>query len=230
MTAERTWDQARWARERDAMRAWFPLSFLSGRPQHDGPVLLWRVLLNPYPQPEEMYMVLADLEADRPVDVSVHGRILHSADCIGQNHVLRGLPWAQHDVQTLPAEPVQVELLYRPPPAHPQVRCVAPAWSTLSHPNHPHFYHPDVVCPLFPPDGDWRWAENTAADYLQFVSLWALKTWVWLATARRGRAVWLGSAHGHSRDDLRPVHPSASCTCGSGLPFGSCCRRSVLVR
>lgn len=228
MARESVDDQAWWARESEFMRAWFPLSFSAMATWGGKPTRIWRVYMNPYPPPEEMYQVLADLEANGGVDLSTHGRVRHADDCVLPDHVLRTVPWDASEVKRIPVEPLLVELAYRRPPGHPRVTCITPAWSKLTLPDHPHFYLPNGICPLFPPDGDWTWSEDTAADYLQNVALWALKTWVWLATGRHGRAIWLGSEQGHSPEDLRIARPNAQCTCGSGLPFDSCCRRRVL--
>jgi len=214
-------DPRRWQREAEEMALWFPMSQWSERVQKGIAVRCWEVIVEPIPLPEELPLILADLDRDGWVEIEPGGRIRHLSRCHAE-HVLR----PGFEGINLTDEAFLIEMTYREPPAQPQARCLVPNWSKLTLPDHAHFYQDsdgDIICPLFPPDGDWQWWKNTAADYLTYVAVWLLKTKVWLAAKDNlGKEAWIGSWADHSLEAILRVYPEQSCPCGSGRKFKQC--------
>ncbi len=212
---------ARWHKEEEQMSRWFPLSQWTQLAQKGTITRRWEAVIEPIPPPEDLPLVIADLDRDGWVDIEPNGKIRHLSGCHAE-HPLR----AGFEGIDLTDEAFLVELTYSEPPMQPQARCLVPQWSRLTIPDHSHFYQDgdgDIICPLFPPDDDWQWRKNTASDYLAYVAIWLLKTSVWLAVKiKLGNRAWIGSSVHHSLDALLRIHPEQCCPCGSGRKFKQC--------
>lgn len=184
--------------------------------------LRWEVVITPLPPREEWDLVVADLDRGKTVEIASGGQIYHHLQCRDEHRLRKPL-----EVLIVPDLAVRVELIYQEPPAHPRVRVLEPKITPERFPGHPHFYADGCICPIFPPDGTWRWERDTAAEYLVHVAIWLVKHAVWKATQERnGRGVWIGpDVVQHSIASLmRHTDPSAQCPCGSGRPYRQCCR------
>jgi hypothetical protein len=152
------------------------------------------------------------------------GRLRHARRC----HELHLAPPALRDL-VLPEETCNLEITYCEPPYPPVARCVEPYLSVAGYPFHPHFYAPDVICPIFPSDDTWRWPRDTAADFAFHVVIWLVKSAIWRALRLLGRQpVWIGAQVGHDPTTLAALPPRALCYCGSGREFRVCHRNQVL--
>jgi hypothetical protein len=101
-----------------------------------------------------------------------------------------------------------------------------PEISARTYRGHPHLYHPDVICPLFPPEKTWSWHTHNLVDYLGHVAVWLLKSQVWMATRdANGKGLWIGPDVSHDAEMLlRLVAPGDPCHCGSGRKYKQCHR------
>ena len=217
------WDEdaARWESEVQEMTSWFPVSQWSESTSDGAESRKWDVIVEPIPPKRETALVYSDLHRGGPVDIEPGGRLRHNTRCHAQHQLHTQL----HGV-VVPDEAFLVELKYRMPPAHPAARCIDPPMSKDILPDHSHFYEPDLICPLFPPDGTWDWRKNTAADYLMHTAIWLVKTAVWKATRdARGEGIWLGSDVDHTLERVLSVPGSVQCPCGSGRRYRTCHRR-----
>ena len=207
-----------------AMQQMFPCSQWSEIESESGRYRLWQVIVEPIPLPGECRYVLADLQRDGPIEMEPGGKIRHSLKCHAEHKsdpVLSNL--------LLEESAFLLEVTYSEPPAFPKARCIDPALSRDTLKGHPHFYFPDVICPMFPSDGDWSWSANTAADYLLHVSIWLLKTTVWEQIRKeRGAGHWLGSEVDHSLERLLRIPTGRLCSCASGKSYKKCCRPAHL--
>lgn len=214
-------DKSRWEREVEDMRHWFPVSDWSQVETESIKMRFWQVLVEPIPTGRELQLLISDLDRDGAVEMLRDGRLSHSARC----HAKHEGPNSLKDLK-LVDEAFLIEVLYREPPALPIARCIDPPLSRKTCPEHPHFYEPDIICPLFPPDRTWQWARNTAADYMVHVSVWLFKTAVWLVAKKAsGCGYWLGSEVDHNPSRLSRTDASAPCMCGSGMPYRRCHRQ-----
>jgi hypothetical protein len=218
-------DELRWGREVEEMSSWYPNSQWAERKTNGINVRYWEILIESTPPPDELPLVISDLERDGIVDVEKNGKLRHSQQCHSDHKI--------HN-ETLNLKLIDdvflIELTYREPPGYPMAKCIIPNWSKVTLPDHPHFYNEGFVCPIFPPDGTWQWRKNTAADYLHHVSTWILKTAIWKETKdKTGKGIWIGRDAGHTLDYLLRVNPNEDCPCGSGHRFHKCCQRRLII-
>ena len=126
--------------------------------------------------------------------------------------------WLRSD---LLAENFRIRVYHRSPPANPSAFLIEPVLERS-----PHRYAPDgSICPLTPQNNEWSWGTHMLIDYLDAVAIWILKTSVWVRSDGR---IWLGNDTPHDLASLLKTPSLAPCICGSGKPFGSCCRRRLL--
>lgn len=211
----------KWQHEVKEMAIWFPTSQWRERVQNGKAERYWEVITEPVPLSHELPLIIADLDRDGWVDMEPSGRIRHSQHCHAEHSVREGFKNIEiHNDAFL------IELTYREPPALPQARCLIPNWSKLILPDHEHFYNGagyNIICPLFPPDNTWQWRKNTAVDYMTYVSIWVLKTVIWLAAKEKlGKNSWIGSYANHSLEAVLKIDREQNCPCGSGLKFKQC--------
>lgn len=213
-------------REDAARRIWYPTSEWRERTEAGARLETWQVIIEPVPPPDELAAVLADLHRDGYLNVEPGGRLRHDPRC----HAAHKLPDPLRDI-AIPSAAFLVEAAFHPAPRYPVVRVLDPEVSRRTYPDHPHFYHPDVVCPFFPGDGTWRWSKDLVVDYFDHVAVWLVKSSVWLATrARTGIGTWIGPDVDHDpRFLLRVVDRRDPCPCASGHPYGRCCQRVHLA-
>ena len=203
------------------MATWFPVSQWSESTFKGTEFRKWEVLVEPIPPEREIARVYADLHRGGPVEIEPGGRLRHNSRCHAHHQLSPQLRDA-----VVPDDAFRVELTYHMPPAHPAARCIDPPMSKAILPDHSHFYEPDVICPLFPPDGTWEWRKNTAADYMMHTAIWLAKTVVWKATrVTSGEGIWLGSDVDHTLGRVLRVPGSDQCPCGSGKRYRTCHRR-----
>lgn len=191
------------------------------------PTRVWRVTMNPIPAREELRQVLADLEQGREVCIRKRGQVGHFPDCEE--------PWDIH-AKLLPRlrldpRPYVVELIYPPflngdtGANHPRARVIDPEISRRTYPAHPHPGSNSYACPISPQATDWCWREGATLRYLDQVTLWILKSAVWILTGGGilASAAWLGPASPHGPlDHLRSIDPAGPCWCGEGKTYGAC--------
>ena len=189
----------------------------------------WYINLNPIPDSDVVQAILADLEVGRMVSIELQGKIFHSTKC--------DIPNANHPVILpnikLEQQTYLVDLIYRPPSkgsfwsTQPVARIVSPEISVRTYPNHPHMYagNGSWACPLSPQDKGWKWEKGATIAYLDQVSIWLLKTAVWIKTGAglAGLGKWIGPDTSHQPLSLiATIGSDAPCWCGSGVQYGQC--------
>lgn len=219
-----------WRKGESDRRVWFPTSEWGERVEAGRRVRHLEVVMTPIPPPEELLLVVADL--GRPetslVQLEPNGRIRHHPRCAGRHEL--------HDEQlahlALPDAAFLLSATLYGPPEHPRVRVIDPEISARTYRGHPHLYHPDVICPLFPPEKTWSWHTHNLVDYLGHVAVWLLKSQVWIATRdANGKGLWVGPNVPHDPETLlRIVAPGDPCPCGSGRKYRQCHRPYDLMR
>ena len=225
--------EARWRRERDDVLAKYPGSRSLLRTIAGHPTRVLHVPMTPVPARDDSAVIFADLDIDRPVGFMPGGMLTHSPSC--------PVPLDNHE-RLLPRLRLQprcyrVQLTYPPRagnsagPLHPRARVLAPEISHRTIPMHPHLNRSvdgidSWVCPIPPHDTGWDWYPGATADYLDQVSIWILKTAVWLLTGGGllTPARWIGPAASHRAIDILSNPPDAPCPCGRGFEYRTCCR------
>lgn len=193
-------------------------------------VRTWRGTMQPFAAGhphEENEAIIADLDADLPVGVSLGGFLTHLPTCARVHRLRREL----RDLPDL-EERYSVEIAYRFPPAHPIMRSLDPEIVEARFPDDPppHLLVPvRGLCVLFPSDQRWSWEKHGAREYADYTAIWLAKHTVWLATRKRlgqGNGIWVGEAVPHGAQAMvARLRPDDECHCGSARPYGSCCRR-----
>ncbi len=185
---------------------------------------LWRIPFRPAPALPELPKVVADLEQDDIVDLSTHGTVLHSEQCAREH----GTPLASKRIESHFASrsPDYVAIATFPSEqSEPTVWVSRKGWDRSVLAGHPHLNEDGSSCVLYPPNDDWNPVRNDLADFMDQVSLWTLKTEVWVARGSRKASVgWPGSGQGHEIDELLRTADYARCQCGSGFSYALCCR------
>lgn len=217
-----------WERHLKTLKARYPTFELS-RGLLDGkftPCL--EGIIQPLKEPEEVELILADLDRDGVVDISLDGLVLHSRECHAA-HYLR------QELQDLPPldEAFLLEAYLLNPESDPLVFSRDPPITIEIYPDLPHlFQNNSAICPVFGPDESWRPAVHTLADYLDQVSIWLVKFQVWLKTRERfGKGIWIGSDMGHDLETIAwmvRAYSRERCPCGSGRRYKDCHRKSQL--
>jgi hypothetical protein len=218
-----------WRAEEATVREYYPEAQWHEGVVGQSVIRRWRFLMDPIPEPEQLRLVSHDLDADAQVAVGLRGRLAHSGNC--------EVDPAEHgafDHIRLAPQIFLVEYEYpsRPGadagPIHPKARILRPAVTNKSHPSHPHLYFSPSgdawACPVSPHHREWDWSDGTLR-YLDFLSIWLLKTAIWLATGGGvvSTARWPGSATSHGAYDLvADCAGSGPCSCGSGKFFSDC--------
>ena len=194
----------------------------------------WRLTMDPTPNEGELAIILADLEEGRMVRIGLRGKISHSTKCeiSAKNHPIL-MPHLK-----LPQQAYIVDLIYRPPrktaiwPIQPMAQIINPEISVRTYPNHPHMYlgkGSSWACPLSPQDKSWKLCKGATVKYLDQVSLWLLKTMVWISTGAgvAGLGKWIGPDTSHEPMSLfKSIPPNNPCWCGSGICYRDCHRQS----
>jgi hypothetical protein len=186
--------------------------------------------MGPIPPPDELLLVVADLARPETslVQIEPDGRIRHHPRCTGRHEL--------HDDRlarlVLPDAAFLLSAALYGPPQHPRVRVIDPEISARTYRGHPHLYHPDVICPLFPPEKTWSWHTHNLVDYLGHVAVWLLKSLIWIATRdTNGKGLWIGPDVPHDAETLlRLTAPEDPCHCGSGGKYKKCHRSQDIIR
>ncbi len=199
--------------------------------------IIWRLNLNPIPDDDVVHCILADLDAGRMVGIGVQGKIFHSTNCNTStaNHPIL-LPKIRLERQAY-----LVDFVYRPPvknspwSVQPIARIVWPEISAHTYPNHPHMYsgNGSWACPLSPQDKQWKWGKGATVAYLDQVSIWLLKTMVWIQTGAgiAGLGKWIGPDTSHKPLSLNnTIWSYDPCWCGGGLRYSKCHQQSDLLK
>lgn len=201
------------------MNHWYPYWPYRTGTEDAFPLRIWEGLLHPLPdEAREIRLILADLDADRKVNVRQGGSIVHPEDC-KEDHSLA------EDLQDLIVTPrvFYLSAAQDRPPSHPRVRALLPEISERTFFGHPHLYMSGEICPLFPPDGGWDGIGNTLADYLPHISIWLVKHMVWVSMRALGRkARFIGKDDAPHGDFDRLISRLGQCWCGSGRAYRNC--------
>ena len=194
----------------------------------------WSVELTPVPIPDDFPLVLADLAAERTVAVGENGRLTHWHECpvLPQEHlpgtnILRPTDrsyWIEFEYPERERGPAG--------PIHPRVRVVQPEISHRTVPQHPHMHKTrdgldSWACAVAPHQTDWSWRNGGAVVYLDQISIWILKSAVWLTTGGGSltSAAWIGPDSSHEPATvLTSIDLPGPCRCGSGERFANCHR------
>ena len=190
-----------------------------------------RVVMDPIPFPEDLALVLADLEAEEAVSIGLNGKIRHSRDCTTprEKHQKRGLALRLANRRFTAELEFPPNLFAGSGPVHPKFRVLDPVTSLRTHPAHPHLFG-DIrtgdawACPITAQKTTWQWDRGATLEYLDQCAIWLLKTEVWAATGGRGFGWWVGPSTSHQpRDVLRETDSEGPCRCGSGQKYKECC-------
>jgi hypothetical protein len=186
--------------------------------------------MTPIPPRDELPLIVADLRRPETsfVQLEPDGRMRHHPRCAGRHE----LPDERLAGLVLSDAAFLLSAALYGPPEHPRVRVVEPDISTRTYPGHPHFYRPDVICPLFPPEKTWSWHTHNLVDYLGHVAVWLLKSQIWIATRdANGKGLWIGPDVPHDAETLlRLTAPDDPCHCGLGGKYKQCHRSQDMVR
>lgn len=233
-----TWydiDPSRWETEKVAVLNRFP-DFASGERQHPSRHLYWRGELQPFPTNDHVSIVAAHLEAQEPIVASETGELSVETPT---------RPPAEVPLDAALRARFTIEIVYLSPPALPRIYAMAPRIDDQHYPDHPHLnrgptrQHPlrgpmrlapnSDLCVIAPQDGLWAWPTHTAKDLLVWTSFWLGAHVIWQARGRQYEDWPLPAAPHDPKGVLHEVKPSQPCPCGSGLPFGKCCRDKLLA-
>lgn len=219
-----------WGRGEPDRKVWFPTSEWGERAEDQRVVRCLRLVMQPLPPPDELPLVLADLDREETnlVQIEPDGQIRHHPRC-GGRHSLRDERLTR---LRLSDQAFLLEATLHRPPEHPRVRVLEPVISQRTYPGHPHLYDLEIICPLFPPEKTWSWNTHNLVDYLGHVAVWLLKSRVWIATRdQSGKGIWIGPDVPHDPETLlRIVAPGDPCPCGSGRKYRQCHREYDLIR
>lgn len=218
-------------RELERIQRFYPGSCFQ-LPRQPGKSAILHLPMLPVPNEAERTLVFADLRENLTVGLLPSGRVCHSGvQCstseAGHARYLENLKFSDGLWW--------LTLSYPPTPGphysnHPQARIVSPIPLTqlLSHPHLSRSADGDVwACPIPPHATEWSWRSGGTLGYLDQLSLWLLKTQVWIATGGGiGRfGIWLGAAGSHQPTDvLSSTDPDDPCTCGRGMRYADCHR------
>ena len=175
------WTSSTWWRgDRQAVLEAYPNArFYQRRNLRGKSVAVWKVIMDPIPNPEDVPLILADLEEEKPVNIGPHGKVRHSLNCeIALEEHRRNLLLVR-----LTVRPFTVELQYpaqrldQARPVHPKLRVLSPE---VSQRTHPHLFYDQVTgdswaCPISAQDTTWQWELGATVKYLDHCAIWLLK-------------------------------------------------------
>ncbi len=192
----------------------------------------WLLTMAPIPEASELSTILFDLQQNKGASIGHQGKIFHSEiQCSERTESHQQLfpnvkIWQHH---------FTVQLIYRKPPqgalfsTQPKARILSPEISAKKYPSHPHIYSnitrtDSWACPLSPQHTEWSYKKGATIEYLDQLSIWILKTMVWVATGGVvGIGKWVGADTPHNKSYLlKTVGPSEPCWCGSGRKYSNC--------
>ncbi len=196
----------------------------------------WLLTMDPVPDKDELPLILHDLDNGIGISIGHRGKIHHSGEqCV--------VSLKQHAklYNGLKLEPFiyLVEFIHRRPdidtvgPTQPKARILSPEISTRKYQNHPHMYigtrNDSWACPLSPQHSDWAYGDNATVEYLDQLSIWLLKSTLWIATGGGilSFGTWIGPDTSHKPIDLlSTIHAVDPCWCGSGRSYEKCHSRN----
>lgn len=229
--ADLTWLDA----DRQAVQGNYPNASFYERLNKRGEIVeVCKLIMDPIPVPEDISIVLADLEEEKAVNIGLHGKIGHSRDCkIALEEHRRELQAIRLTDRHFTVElEYPTRLFGGAGSVHPKFRVLNPVVTLRTHPNHPHCFVETLTgdswaCPISAQDTTWQWEIGATVKYLDYCAIWLLKTEVWVATGGRvlpsfGRWVGPATSH-HPRDVLRETNLEGPCRCGKGQRYKDCC-------
>lgn len=214
----------------------------------DNPVKAWRGTIQPFasdPSAKEVAWIIADLVANRDVDVRLNGTLGHLPSCAGSHDLPPDLIPGRRLT-----EAYTIEMTCRIPPGLPVVRAIAPLIcpeaSVLDAEGHPMIQEPfrpphlqwreQALCITFPPDRGWEWGEGVLLYVLDQSAIWLAKHTVWSESRERlgsGNGIWIGSATTHDEfafvDRLAELDAQDPCHCSRPASYDACCRPKEAV-
>jgi len=210
----------RWAYEVDQMTAYYPQFSYDERLAGRRPYMRWTGVIHPWPPTlAEAAAIIDRLKRGDEVKFEAGTlRVPNGAD-LGSNRP----SWL---TAQLLSEEFRVEVIHRPPPAHPKAWVSCGPGRSLA--GVPHRYTDDgSICPLTPHRDEWSWASNTLVDYLDAVGAWLLKMTIW-----RALGTWIGPQSSHVDIKIcREAGMTGQCPCGSGRPPSDCgCIYARMIR
>ena len=202
-----TYPDARWVPPKDA--------------EHSG---FWAVPLRIKPDPDELHSVIADLEHERSVHLSTHGKILEADNCEAHHEAVAGIEDIQNHLSAIP-DIVRVAIAYPSFIADPKTWLQPTWWDAGVRRKHPHMNADGSACVFYAPAAIWDPTRDNLAQYVDQLAIWVLKSEIWVARgARPDGEGWPGPSQDHSFSAMLLASPDSRCQCGRGRPYGVCCR------
>ncbi len=202
----------RWAKEEHLMAVWYPQFSYKAKIINGMISRVWYGTITPWADTiEEAAAVLDRLEKGLEVH-SCAGKVVLPPGCAPQQ-----VPIPAYLTAKILSEEYQIKVIHRAPPAHPRAWLISPKI-----PSAPHRYLPEgAICPLTPHEREWSWETHSLVDYIDAIAVWLIKVNAYIKNGYQ----WIGGESSHKPQDLAKINPHEQCWCGSGRPYGLCCKK-----
>lgn len=199
-------------------------------------VVAWQGRVRPFGShltDDEIWKLITDLDSPKRPSIGVcgNGSLGHLDDCTEDHAALRDD--VRRALTPLPALGASyfIEVIYPKPPAYPFVRALEPRISISEFPDMPHPLKDRAgLCVSYPPDLGWTFERDGAARFADDAVLYLARHTLWLRLSGKVRQPWLGAWASHHPLDLIKARPTDPCQCGTGRPFGNCCRPRIALQ
>lgn len=176
-------------------------------------VAIWEGWLQPIRTLAGLNSIVCDLDADSPVMIDHDsGTIGHDLNC-EQKHLSHPI------LKTIkrPDRRFLIRIEFFDGPAHPKAYLLDPVVTPATR---YHIFGTNRICAYAPQTDVWRAEDHNVADFTDHVLVWLFKWNTWVETGH-----WLGSEENHEPLYLlSTIRPEMQCWCGSGQPYGECCK------
>ncbi len=196
-----------------AMAARYPTLEVRFEERDGVAVAIWEGWLQPIRTRAGLNSIVCDLDEDRSVMIDRDsGTVSHDPQCEkahGDHRILKKIK--------RPDRRFLVRIEYVAGLSHPLAFLVDPVVTPATR---FHIFGRNRICAYAPWTDAWKAGEHDVADFTDHVLIWLFK-WNTCVETRH----WLGSEEDHEpRHLLSTIRPDMQCWCGSGVPYGNCCR------
>lgn len=176
-------------------------------------VAIWEGWLQPIRTRAGLNSIVCDLDEDRAIMIDRDtGTINHDPQCERAHRDHRILKKIKR-----PDRRFFVRIEYVGSRSHPTAFLVDPVVTPATR---FHIFGTNRICAYAPWTDAWKAGEHDVADFTDHVLVWVFK---WNTCVETGH--WLGSEEDHKPLYLlSTIRPDKQCWCGSGVPYGDCCR------
>lgn len=207
--------ESRLAASVSAMATRYPALEVRSEKRDSVTVAIWEGWLQPVRTRAGLNSIVCDLDEDRPVMIDRDaGTINHAPQC-GRAH-------RDHRILKKIKRPDRrflVRIEYVGGRSHPTAFLLDPVVTPATR---FHIFGKNRICAYAPWTDAWKAGEHDVADFADHVLVWLFK---WNTCVETGH--WLGSEEDHKPMHLlSTIRRDMQCWCGSGAPYGDCCRPS----